>query len=64
MKSVEPSTESSKRSPGEASTTTPASDVMPAIEETFVDLIAAVDPSGGAKVVDPTVAPPLSLHHT
>ena len=34
---------------------------MPAIEETFVDPTASVDPSGGANDVDPTVAPPLSL---
>ena len=34
---------------------------MPTAEETFVDPIAAVDPSGGADEVDPTVTPPLSL---
>ena len=35
---------------------------MPATEETFVDLTAAVDPAGDVEDVDPTVAPPLSLH--
>ena len=34
---------------------------MPTTEETFVDPIVAVDPSGGADEVDPTVTPPLSL---
>ena len=34
---------------------------MPATKETFVDSIAAMDPSSGAEDVDPTVAPLLSL---
>nr|POE81772.1 hypothetical protein CFP56_19971 [Quercus suber] len=61
MKSAEPSTRTSKRSRGEASTTAPTSGAMLAAEETFVDLTAVVDPFGGANDVDPTVAPPLSL---
>jgi len=51
MKSTEPSTETSRRSRGEVSTTAPASGAM----------TAAMDPSGGAENVDPTVTPPLSL---
>ena len=35
--------------------------IMPATEETSVDPITAVDPSGGADDVDPTIAPPFSL---
>ena len=35
---------------------------MPTAEETFVDSIAIVDPSGGANDVDPIVTPSLSLH--
>ena len=61
-KSAEPSTGTSKRSQGEASTTAPASGAMLVAEETFVDPIAIVDPSGGANGVDPNVTPPLSLH--
>ena len=34
---------------------------MLAVEETYVDSIAAVDPAGHAEDVDPSVAPPLSL---
>ena len=51
IKSVIPSTGTSKRSRGEASTTAPASGVI----------TAAVDPFGGAEDVDPMVTPPLSL---
>ena len=61
MKSVEPSTGSSKRSQA-ASTTAPTFGAMPAAEETFVNSTTAVNPSGGADDADPTVAPPLSLH--
>ena len=61
MKSVEPSTKTSKRSREEASTTAPASGTMPTTEETFVDSTAAVDPSSGADDIDPTIALPLSL---
>nr|POF03202.1 hypothetical protein CFP56_42497 [Quercus suber] len=61
MKSVEPSTGSSKRSRGAASTTALGSGAMPAAKETFVDSIATVDPSDGADDADPIVAPPLSL---
>ena len=35
---------------------------MPATDETFVDSTATVDPVGDVEDVDPTVAPPLSLH--
>ena len=35
---------------------------MLAIEKTFVDLTVAMDPAGGTEDVDPSVAPPLSLH--
>ena len=62
MKSAEPSTEISKKSWREASTTAFASGAMPAAEETFMDLTTVVDPSSGADDVDPTVAPPLSLY--
>ena len=55
MKSAEPNIGTSKRSRGEASTTTPIA------EEVFVDLTAAVDPIGGVEDVDPIVVPPLSL---
>ena len=34
---------------------------MPAADETFMDLTAAMDPSGGANDVNPTVSPPHSL---
>ena len=34
---------------------------MPTTEETFVDLTATVDPSGGADDIDPIVTPPLLL---
>ena len=34
---------------------------MPAIEETYVDPTAAMDPVGYAKDVYPSIAPPLSL---
>ena len=34
---------------------------MPVAEETFVDPIAVMDPSGGVDNVNPTVTPPLSL---
>ena len=37
---------------------------MPIAEETFVDPTAAMDPSGGADDVDPTIAPPFSLRAT
>ena len=57
IKSAEPSTGTSKRSRGEAFTTFPASGTMSAAEETFVDPTAAMDPSGGADDVDPTIAP-------
>ena len=51
----------SKRSQGEAFTTAPASGAMSTVEETFVDSTAAVDPTGGADEINPTIAPPLSL---
>ena len=60
--SVEPSTGTSKRSQGEASTTALASSAMPYVEEAFVDSTAVVDPTSGAEDVDPTVTPSLSLY--
>ena len=62
IKSVEPSTRTSKRSRGETSIIAPASGAMPAAKETFVNPTITVDLSGGAENVDPTVAPPLSLY--
>ena len=64
MNNAEPSTRTLKRSRGDASTTSPASSAMPTAKETFVDLIAAVDPSGGADDVDPIVTPPFLLRAT
>ena len=61
MKSAEPSIGTQKRSRGEASTTALAFGAMPVAEETFVDPIAVMDPSGGVDNVNPTVTPPLSL---
>ena len=58
MKSAKLSTRTSKRPWGDGSTTFSA---MPAIEETYVDSIAAVDLVGYAKDVYPSIAPPLSL---
>ena len=58
MKSAEPSIGTSKRSRGDASTTSGA---MPTVEEVFMDSTPIVDPAGDAEDVDPTVAPPLSL---
>ena len=58
MKSAEQSTRSSKRSQGDASTTSGA---MPAVDEVFMDSTTAVDLAGDAEDVDPTIAPPLSL---
>jgi len=58
MKSAEPSIGTSKRSRGDASTTSGA---MPAVDEVFMDSTTAVDPAGDAEDVDPTIAPPLSL---
>ena len=34
---------------------------MPTVEETYVDPTTAMDPTGHAENVDPSVAPPLSL---
>ena len=62
IKSAKPSTGTSKRSQGEASTATPASGTMPIAKETFVDPTTTMDPSSGVDDVDPTVAPPLSLY--
>ena len=60
MKSVEPSIGTSKRSRGEASTTTLASDAIPTAEEAYVDPTVVVDPFGGDDV-DPTITLPFSL---
>ena len=62
MKSFEPSTWTSKRPRGEASTATPASGDMATTEEVHVDPTATVDPSSDEDVVDLIVTPPLSLH--
>ena len=61
MKSVKPSTGTSKRSRREPFTAVPAFGTMPTTKETFVDLIVVVDTSGGADDVDPIVVAPLSL---
>ena len=57
MKSAEPSTGTSKRPRGDASTTSSA---MLVAEETYVDSTVVVDPVGHEDV-DPLVAPPLSI---
>ena len=62
MKSAKPSTGTSKRSKGEASTTASSSGAMPAAEEVHVDPTTAMDTSGDDDHVDPMVTPPLSLH--
>ena len=59
MNSVEQSTVTSKRPRGDAATTSSA---MLAAEETFMDLTIVVDLASVVEDVDPTVAPPLSLH--
>ena len=61
MKSVEPSTRTSKRPRGEASTTALASGDMPATEELHVNPTIAMDPSGDEDAVDLIVTPLLSL---
>nr|POE49774.1 hypothetical protein CFP56_76682 [Quercus suber] len=61
MKKDEPSIGTLKRSRREAFTIAPAPSAMPATKETLVDPIAAMDPSGGANDVDPTIAPLLPL---
>ena len=58
VRSTEPSTRMSKRTQGDDFTT---SGVMPTVDETYVDPTTAMDPTGHAKDVDPSVAPPLSL---
>ena len=61
MNSVKPSTETSKRPRGEATTASLASSDMPTAKEVHVDPTVVVDPFGDDDVVDPTVTPPLSL---
>ena len=61
MKSAKPITGMSKRTRREASTAVPTFGTMPTTEETFVDLTIAMDTSGGADDVDPTIVTPLSL---
>ena len=61
MKSAKPSTRTSNRSRGEASTTTLASGVQPTTEEIHVDPTIAVDPYAD-DTTDPIVASLLSLH--
>ena len=61
MKSVEPSTEISKRPTGETSTAAPALGDMLATEEVHVDPTTVVDPFSDDDAVDPIVTPPLSL---
>ena len=58
MKNVEQSPRSSKRSRGDATTT---SGTMLATKETFMDSITTVDPVVDAEDVDPTIAPLLAL---
>nr|POE95790.1 hypothetical protein CFP56_39330 [Quercus suber] len=58
MKSAEPSTGTSKRLKGDASTT---SGTIFATEETYVDPTLAMNPVIHSKDVDPSGAPPLSL---
>lgn len=67
-KSVEPSTGTSKRPRGKASTTSgdqlataPTSGDQLATEEVHVDPITAMDPTGDDDIANPIVAPPLSL---
>ena len=62
MKSAEPSTWTSKRPRGEASTATPTSSDMPTAKEVHMNPIATMDPSSDDDVVDPTVVSPLSLY--
>ena len=66
MKSVKPSTRTSKRPRVEASTAAPAFGDQPAAidpaKEIHVDPIAIVDPAGDAKTIDPIFTPPLSLY--
>ena len=61
MKSAEPSTRTSKRSRGEASSTAPTSGAMPATEEVHVDPTTVVDPFSDDDAVDLIVTPPFSL---
>ena len=62
MKSAEPSTGTSKRPRGEASTAALASGDIPTAKEVHVDPIATMDPFSDDDVVDPTVTSPLSLY--
>ena len=61
MKSAEPSTGTSKRSRGEASSTAPTSGAMPTTDEVHVDPTTIMDPFSDDDAVDPIVTPPLSL---
>ena len=58
VRSAEPSTRTSKRPQGDDFTT---SGIMPTVDETYVGPTTAMDPTGHAEDVDPSVAPPLSL---
>ena len=60
MKSGKPSTGTSKRSRGEASTAVPASGDQPVVEDIPMDPTAVVDPTID-DTADPIVASPLSL---
>ena len=62
MKSAKPSTGTSNRLKGEASTAAFASGDQPATEEVPVDPTPTVDPATNDDIVDPIVAPPLSLY--
>ena len=61
MKSVEPSTGTSKRPRGEASTATPASGDMPTTKEVHVNPTIAMDPSSDEDAINLIVTPLLSL---
>ena len=61
MKSVELSTETSKRQRGEASTVASASSDQPTTEEVHMDPTVVMDPAGDDDTVDPTVTSPLLL---
>ena len=61
MKSAEPSTRTSKRPRGDASSIAPTSGVQPAAKEIHVDPTATVDLISDDDATEPTVTPPLSL---
>ena len=62
MKSAEPSTGTSNRPRGDASSTTLASSDQPIAEEVHVDPTSAVDPTGDNDTTDSTITLPFSLY--